>query len=476
MLARMAATVAALTVTATAAIGPSPAPASRLAAAAGPIPAAAGAFPAAAGGEAMGRLLAGVPSVRPVPRAPALDPTAATAALGRDPVYIAPGSVARIDLAPLRRELAGTSIVVAVAPYLPENAARTDGPLAEWAAAQRRQVVLVTGLQVTMLTSQNLFTPDVGDVRDALQRNDVTRQVLRAVRHLRDGATVHASWWPRTVPPDRAQLDRIVAGLRRSRLHMEPGVTERVAADQVQALVSDIAFRTVVLPPLLGDDEPALLPALAMAFPGELIVVVHGRWLAATGAPARQLAAAQASVLGRGVDYLLRYGWAPDNFLYAYLLRVKELRASRSYPPPDAGGIDARGISLRLAPWIFVGFALLLGGGSVAIFVRRTVRERRASARAVRTGRAELLARLARVGGDVRSLDVLAAPGPVAEEAARLLAMAAERHATARPLTEHADTPEEVDAVRSTLTEAEAYTGDARKLLKLPAHDLAGGR
>lgn len=89
----------------------------------------------------------------------------------------------------------------------------------------------------------------------------------------------------------------------------------------------------------------------------------------------------------------------------------------------------------------------------------------------LRTGRARLAATIARLAADVSTLE----PGkdPAAR---RQLADAAERLATARDLYERADTPEEVLAVATTLTEGTRSANRVRARLGLPKRKLPAMR
>jgi len=408
----------------------------------------------------------GAPAASAAP--PDLDVDRATAALAGDPLYLAPRSIARMDKDQVRRELAGTRIVVVVEPFIPDEPDRHDHdgrvkrPLAKWSDANDRPVVLVTGLLVSMPSIDRAFTPEPADYRDALERYDVTRPVLQAIRYLRDGSAPHEPWRPRVVPPDPHELARIVAGLRTSRMYVEPGQVG-VRMQTIDRLLGDgPTYRVVRLRALIGDEEPDLLPGLAAAFPGELIIVLRGRWLTATGLPPGHIASGQAALYRFGPEHLMAYGRDTSVIVYTFLDRIKALKKT---PLPYSGpnGIDADGIAARLAPWMFAAVALLLGGGVLLFWTRRMARGRREAADAVESGGAEMLARLARLGGDLQDLD----PGDDLH-AARRLADAAERYATARDLHDRADTPEEVEAVLATLVEGEAYADDVRRRRGLP--------
>jgi hypothetical protein len=397
-----------------------------------------------------------------------LDVERALTALTRDPVFLAPRTIARIDVAQVRRELAGTRIVVLVEPFIPDEPDRKDHdkrviePVREWSKATARPVVLVTGLMVTMPSVERTFFPEAPDYRDALERYDVTRPVLRAVRYLRDGAAPYEPWRPKLVPPDPAQLKDVIATLRKQQMYIPRGWFG-VRRDLIEKnLETPIRYKVVMLRPLVGDAEPDLLPGLAAAFPGELILVVRGRWISAVGIPPEHVAAARAALVKYGPDHMLVYGFDQTSAVYNFLDRVGELRATPE-PRPDSGGIDSRGIIARWAPWTFAAVAFLFGGVALMVWTRRTVRGRRSAAEAILTGRADVMARLARLSADLHDLD----PGTDAE-AARRLADAAERYATARDLLDRADTPEEMDAVLDTLAEGEAYADDVRSRLALP--------
>jgi hypothetical protein len=397
-----------------------------------------------------------------------LDVQRALAALARDPVHIAPGTNARMDVAQVRRELAGSRVVVLVEPFIPDEPywgghdERVTEPVRTWSLATARPVVLVTGLLVTMPSVEQSFLPQAPDYRDALERYDVTRPVLHAIRFLRGAAAPWEPWRPKAVAPDPAQLTSIIATLRRQRMYVE---SKRVGVrvDEIdRKLKPPIQYKVVVLGPIVGDAEPDLVPALEAAFPGELVVVVRGRWISAAGIPPEHVAAGRAELVRFGPNHMLVYGYDQTAAVYNFLYRIGELRTTPA-PRLDFGGIDSRGIIARWAPWTFAAVAFLFGGVALIVWARRTVRRRRGATEAILTGRADVVARLARLSADLHDLD----PGTDAE-AARRLADAAERYATARDLLDRADTPEEVDAVLDTLAEGEAYADDVRSRLALP--------
>ncbi len=392
---------------------------------------------------------------------PALAAPLDTASLETDPVYIAPGSVARFDQAVVRRELAGSRVAVVVRPFLAKS--DDDEPvekrLDEWSAANARPLVRVTGLQVRMASIDQWFAPGPADYRDLLERYDVTREVVRAIRHLRGVPATHEPWRPTVVPPDPGQVAAIVAGLKASRAYAEPGLIG-VDMDRIAArLTGEPPYRVVRLRPLAGDREPDLLPALAAAFPGELIIVLRGSWLTATGLPPRRIAAGQAAQVTAGS---LAEGSSASDAVHQFLRRVMSFERTPEKRPVDSG-IDSGRTVAALAPWVFLLATVLIGGGSLMFWARRTRRERIASATSLATSGAETQSRLAKLGADLHDLD----PGDDLISARRL-ADAAERYATARDLHDRADTPEEFEAVIATLVEGEAYTDVVRDRLGLP--------
>src|SRR5215207_3806485 len=302
-------------------------------------------------------LLAALGLQVPASAAPSdLDVEGALAALARDPVYRAPDTIARLDVAQVRRELAGTRSVVLMEPFIPEEPDRKDHdkrvvePVREWSKATARPVVLVTGLMVTMPSIDRTFFPEPADYHDALARYDVTRPVLRAVRYLRDGTAPYEPWRPRVVPPDPARLKSIVATLRTRQMYLG---RQQVGVDVGaidRNLETPITYKVVVLGHLAGDVEVDYAPGLAAAFPGELIVVVQGRWISAAGIPPEHVAASRAALVKYGPDHMLRYGFDRTSVVYNFLARIAKLRVTTPDPRPAGTGLDAGGTIRRWAP------------------------------------------------------------------------------------------------------------------------------
>lgn len=408
--------------------------------------------PAVAGGAAH--------ADEPVPK---FDLARAVRELRTDPVYIAPGSQAGIDAARLRRELPPLRASVVVAPVGTELRSYDFKDI-------EGHLIMVSGLHVTSnaLLDVTLRAVLRRYLRQALETYDVTGLVYAVAAASVNGGAVGEEWEPAGRPAEDAETRAFVAALSRQRVYAAPGVAARGPANHVRA-AGDIPYRVLILPPSPpGATEPRLLPALTKAFPGDVIVVVRGLWLTAAGpdAPAT-LASAQRYAMSR-TAYTLEartmkratewydVAWALEPFFE----RLAQLRAGRQWRPPPGPRLHVAATAGRLAPWAFAVAALLLGVGALAWWSRNTAKARLTDLRAVRVGRAEILAEMARLAADIHGLE----PGDDGV-ARRRLAEAAERYATAGMLYDEADTPEEVTAVKRTLAEGLVLAGEVRDRL-----------
>lgn len=421
---------------------------------------------------------------------PSIDLDAAIPALIRDRAYLLPGAPVWFDVERVGLATAGTNLVVVATPPEPRlhdpgwrAYVRMISPLESWVTRRGLRMLVVDGPQIRD-EDWDLVRMDSQELRLALQTGDVTGPVLSMVAAHGGVPDRDGSPPVRFTEPDPVLVSEVVTGLRGSRFYRAPGATERVRPEPAwQELNPDLPLRVAVLPAdEPGAPLPDLLPVLAEEFPGELVVLVTGRWFeaASTSDPdtvTPHVPRAQGYVLGVWEDWLtdpLGHGSEHElgEFVWAFLERLGALRDG-SYlerpqlqpaPPRDVGATVA-----RWAPWVFLGMAVLLGGPALGLWSVRNVRGLRAEAAEVAVGRAEVLAELAALGATLYRTK----PGKDKRHRRRLAA-AAERYQTARTLFAHADTPEEVEVVRRTAREATAALRGSRSPGRGPQAAAAG--
>lgn len=399
------------------------------------------------------------PQVPPAPAVPypGLDLVAAESALQTGPVYRAPGAPAQYDEARVRPLLApGTRILLA--PYTPLDygsgrlADDVTTPLRDWARDRDLKVVLVVGLRVRVLSSGAIGPSTLDGVRALLAHHDVTADLVLALENLRSGLEHLADPPAHPGPPDPAERDAVLAGLRASRIY--GGVADGPWVDKA---LPGGAVRVAALPALApGAPDPEMLPALRAAFPGEVVVVLRDRWIEAAG-PDVETGSARDYVLGRYADFLAQRQVEPKAEIRLLLERLALLRSGEPFGRPQPAGVRADDLAARWTPWALGAAALVLGGGSLVLAAVRTRRRSEAATAQVRRGRALAVAELAELDAAFLGSDEQAS-APVA----RLRAEAAERTATAYALLEHARDPGEIDAVQAAIAQARALADRAR--------------
>ncbi|MGA8112810.1 MAG: hypothetical protein WCA46_04000, partial [Actinocatenispora sp.] len=333
------------------------------------------------------------------PAAPAAaDPThldvhAAIRALGSEQIHAAPGAPARLDRERVGRAIAGSKIHVLLAPFPDVSSEshtyydRVYAPLADWARGGR-EVILVTGLQVNMVSSGEVVPTDLPEARQRLERFDVTSGVMFAVRYLRDGVERSDDWAARQGPADPAEVRRWVAALRHEPVHSAPGAVVTVDPHADWDRLGGHHVRIAVLPPVDPDaPTPALLPALAKAFPDDIVIVVRGRWFDAAGPlPAATIGQAHDYAISLTSSYELRQNFPYDAVLRPFLRRVTLLAAGEPYNRPllRPTRLDVGAVVTRTAPWLFLAVCALLAAAVGGWWSVRTLRRRRDEALAVR--------------------------------------------------------------------------------------------
>lgn len=372
---------------------------------------------------------------------PAIDVPAVLRALDREQVVRLPGSVAQFDEARVLPELPRSGRIVVVPPFEGTEGEHYDavyGPLAD-ALLERRfggegedyDLVLVTGSLVQVF-GEGTFQAGLSEAQRSLAHRDVTEGLRFAARRLaarepNDDSEPDLA----EVPPDPALVEQVVAGLRASRVWTAPGVRDRRTTDaELRELSPDVPVRVAQLPVLdRTEPYPDLLPALAAAFPGELVVLQRGSWLEASAdvpEAQREVDSARNYVLGAFGSFLERGDQPPRAVLRLFLERFQEVRYGQAFRRPPVEPVPGSELLRRWAPrvaWATVAVLALLGLRTV----RRSRREHRQQQDRARSAlTVGLVARLARLSERVAADDL---PPAVAADVA-------ERTATARELFE----------------------------------------
>lgn len=326
--------------------------------------------------------------------------------------------------------------------------------LGDWADEHKLKLIVVTGLSVTLLPYTGFSPSGLSGLQAQLAYSDVTDLVALAARNVRDGTTHLDDPQPAQAAPEAAEVATIVAALRANPRYVAPGAGAAIPSDELPATVSPgVPYRLALLPALpLGVAIPNLAPAVSQAFPGEVVIVVRGRWIDAAGPGQDQVDSARNYTLGRAAKAFQLWGTAPYLLVRFFLQRLTQLQDGAAFHRPMVRPVLAEELFHRYAEGVFITLAGLLGGGSLLWWGYRLRQSGRSAASALRVERAKTFAELATVGAHLLTVDVAASLGTADR---RLLGDAAERHATARTLLEGADTPGAVRAARAAGAEAQ---------------------
>lgn len=411
----------------------------------------------------VGALAAIVVSAPPAVAAqpPKLDVRAAIGALSTEPIYRAPGAVATFDKPRVRAALA-PDMRLLVAPFTgefqPGNNYATDDqyvdqvytPLDNWATDHHIRLIAVTGLYVSGIIAGAAFGPsDIPELRRQTAYQDVTSALLGMINYLNTGAEHFASPpGDPIVPPTAAQLAGLTARLRADPVYNAPDRTDpiTVPTGQVSAHYG-FTIRVAAFAPLRpGQPMIDYATALAKQFPNDDIFVSYGAWLDVAGPHRQLLQSARDYAYGRYEDATLQQGVSIADRIGTILDRGHELIREHPFSRPQPTPYDLRHQIIAVAPWVLLGSALLLGGGSLLGWRRRRAAATRAEHIALRRESALATAAIATLGA--RLLDDRAR----SPEAA---ATAGERHATATATFQQARTAAAMREVREIAEQGE---------------------
>jgi hypothetical protein len=385
-------------------------------------------------------------------RPPKLDVQAAMKALTTQQVYRAPGAVAQYDGQQVAKAL-GNDIKLLVEPYTGTyekgNNYPTDDdyitqvytPLTDWVEDHHVKLIDVTGLYVRAIGGGGgAFGPsDLAEARTLSAYNDVTSSLMGLIGYLRTGATHYESPpAPPMVPPTPSQLDPVATALRADPVYNAAGSGSPIGVktpDQLRQLTG-FSVRIAAFPPVpLGQPLVDYAPALAKAFPGDEIAVTYGVWTEVAGPNQQVLRSARDYAYGRYETATSEQGVDMNNRVYTILQRTYDLVRRHPFSQPEPPPYDLQQQISAVAPWVLLGSAVIIGGGALAVWLRRRAEAERAEKVALRRESARAMAAIAALSGRVLRDDQPSAAG-------------AERLATANTMFEQARTPQAMVQVR----------------------------
>jgi hypothetical protein len=381
-------------------------------------------------------------TAQPGGRPPKLDVAAATAALKANPIYRAPGAVARFDEARVRAELTD-DVRVLVAPYTGEfakgnNYATSDEhydqvytPLNEWAAGNKLKLIKIEGLYITMTGGPGIGPSDIAELRQYTAYRDVTASVLALARLAKgmpaDQARLVDYEPDKVVAPTAAQVAALAERLRQSPIHNDPARDDKVTLSP--DLIRDRAgfsVRIAALPvPERGQPVIDYAPALGKFFPNDVVMVATGGWLDIAAPEQDKAESARNYAFGRFEIGSFQKGGTIDGRISSVLLRLQTLVKEKPFGRPLPEAFDLRKKISDLAPWVLLGSAVVIACASYAAHRIRKARRVEADELALRLATADTHA-------EITSLGEALLESPNAD--------AAERYATAKTLFDQAHT------------------------------------
>lgn len=382
---------------------------------------------------------------------PKLDVAAAIRALSSQQVHRAPGAVAVYDESQVRAALT-PDMRLLVEPYTGEfrkggNYAtpdqyetEVDQPLRDWAEQNHLKLVEVTGLDVSAPGEGGYEPGTIPELRRQTAYQDVTTPLLGMIDYLKTGKE-HYTGPPGDpiVPPSPAQLAALTADLRANPVYNSPDRPDPISVPT--SLVTRKTGFTVRVAafPALRPGRPLVdyAPALAKEFPADDVFVVYGQWMDVAGPQAQVLESARDYAYGRYLNSTLEQGADMADRIGTILLRAYDLITKHPFGRPQPAPFDLQHRISAIAPWVLLGCAVLLGGGSLLAWRRRRADAVRAEKIALRRESALATAAIAELGAK------LLAAGPGRDTSA-----AAERQATATTLFDQATTADGMRRVR----------------------------
>lgn len=384
-------------------------------------------------------------------RPPKLDVAKAMAELEDQRIYRAPGAVAQIDEDRVRAAL-GDDARLLIAPYTgrfeqgndyPDGETHTKEvaePLDAWATKRHENLVVVEGINVSSYgTGKGGGAPStIPELRQQTAYLDVSRSVIYAVRAARDEATADDFDYPTAEPiqPTREQVDELAGHLDGNRVY-NGRADDRIDPRMAQvAKEYGIDVRIVALPTLkLGEKYVDYATELRKRFPGDVIMVVQGRWLDVAADQQAKADSARDYAYGSFEYASFLQGSLMQNRVGTVLERLQSLLRDTAYgrpqpqPQPRPQPYDVRQTINDLTPWVLLGSAVVLGGAGLYTWRRAQADRAETERRAMRRQRARAMARIGELGAELLAAEERGeTPNPAA----------AERHATARTLYDEA--------------------------------------
>lgn len=391
-----------------------------------------------------------------------VDPGPILAALaGGEQLIRAPGTIARFDEARVREELGG-AVRLVVLPEVDYDLYPSEGddnqyheivvrPILDWALDREVPVVVITGLDVTMIAgppvSEHRLPADFDELRTTTANRDITERLIVFAR-LGNGLApevaedVEITHLP-PVPAAPGRVAEVVAALRAHSLYNAPGRTDPIEDWVIASSLSenDLQIRVAAFP-FLEPGQPVVDYAtpLGAAFPDDVVLVLHGDWLDIVAPDQDKALAARAFAYG-DADLSLLNGGSSQSLLRDTVKRLDLLLTETSWgypqppPQPHAVPFDVRRTVSAFAPWVLVGSAVVIGGAGVLRHRRRAA----ATEVELRAETAAAMAVIGDLGARVLSAEESGAPADPA---------VVERHTTARLLYDQAHTPVAMAEVR----------------------------
>lgn len=394
-------------------------------------------------------------------------PDQAESAIRADSIARLPGAPAYLNTQAVAQAIAGTSTRVILLPFAPLDPDSRRGvgtrtsELRSWASSEGIELIAVSGLQVSF--SIFLVAPNsVAEMEPVLSQLDVTHQVLSAIAKSAKRPEIPDTPARPQVPADQDQVAAVGAALTTAGIYNDPGLAEPQRIDSAWSARFGSSVRVAFLPPgAPGTPLTDLLTPLHRRFPGDVVILVRGRWLEIAGPDDNVLQSARLWTYGYGQRPALGWDVQPTALINVLANRVDLLRTGvvtdRAAPDPPTDPVSSAG---RWTPWLFAGAAFALAAlvaVRAALARRRSAVERELADRATTLQRRTLGARLATVAGQIVDLD-----GLDPHEAGRKLSSAAERYEVARQvLADDGD----VAVADAALTAAEADVRTAAGVL-----------
>jgi hypothetical protein len=379
---------------------------------------------------------------------PKLNVAAAERGLAAQQVYRAPGAIAVYDEQQIQQALTPKMKLLVEPPtglfsaghnYTNEDqyVDQVYTPLTDWAEDHNVKLIDVTGLDVSSLDGLEATPSDIPELRRLTAYLDVTSSLLAVIENAKTGKESFPSKPDNPlVTPTAAQLAAVAAHLRTSRVYTAPGRAPAAVSVDAVTKQTGLTVRVAAFPPVKsGQPIVDYAPGLAKQFPNDEVFVSYGQWMEVAGAHQSLLQSARDYGYGRGQNAIIEWGTDPTSLIGLILSRVAELLKKHPFSRPQPTPFDLQHRISALSPWVLLGAAVLLGGGSLLAWQRRQAEAARVERVAFRRESALASAAISALGAKVLSSD-----GGSAD--------AAERQATASSLFDQARTADAMREVR----------------------------